>query len=207
MPVGDIMKVRFVCLFADQVGINVRHYRVTAETIPVPDLGDIATHFSLGFNNLYKNLLSAEANFRGVGVQKIFPLPLSVEVATVTNAGPGLETGDPLPGAVSGLIALTTDFGGRRGRGRSYIPFPAEAVNDDNGAPTVIYQGNLTVLGNTLTGVRTIPVGGGSIELTPVIFNRMTPGSSLNVTGAIARTQWATQRRRSRQGGGDTPPF
>jgi hypothetical protein len=195
MAIGDIYKVRFACMLGSQLGLNIRHYRTVAEPLgPVP-VSAIADAFDFEFAPLYKPLLVDNAEYLGVGVQLIVPAPPQLESFVVIRRGFGLAAGDPLPTQVSGLISLRTAFAGRRFRGRSYIPFPPEIYNDETGTPTAPYNTALAALALEQTQELTVTFVLQSTTLRPVIFHRTT-STSTDVTAAIPRDGWATQRRR-----------
>lgn len=206
MAVGDILEMRVLCVSGDQIGVNVRHYRVNTEVAPIPTHLDIANSLDNVFAPLYKEVLSSLATFRGIGIHKVFPLPPTVEAQSTLNVGPGLRTGDILPSQTSGVVSLRTALAGRRFRGRAFIPFPAEVSNDAAGVPNGAYQINLGLIMNALIASRNVNVGLGSVGLVPVIYRRIAHTSTDIQTG-IARTIWGTQRRRGSFGAANIPPF
>lgn len=204
--VGDLYEARIVVTQGQQTSINVRHYEVTAKSGNGATDAQIASAIDTLIAGAYKALLDSVAFYRGVGVRRITPLPIGVEVSTLASSGVGTATGDSLPGQVSGLITLRTAFGGRSRRGRVYIPFPAEGDNGTTGTPTVGYNTRLGTLAAQL--ITSITAGGGGNDnfLIPVVysrkFNLKTP-----VTTASGPFKWATQRSRGTYGRVNAPPF
>lgn len=80
----------------------------------------------------------------------------------VTHAG--TASGDSMAPADSILVSRRTAQVGGRNRGRTYLPAPAEAVQND-GLLTVTDAGHVST---SINGVRTAMVGAGH---TPVIYN------------------------------------
>lgn len=199
MAVGDLYQVRIITQLGDQAGLNILHYRVTAQTGPDPTLLSIANNLDGQFRASYVANLSATAQFRGVGVRKFRPVPISPE--TVSNVGPvnGGVAGDALPRQVSGIITLKTAFAGRAFRGRVYVPFPAESDNTSSFVPTNTYVLNLTLIGNAIRSPGPIVSGPDSLTLALTIFHRR-QGTNDLVTSIQSRTMWATQRRRGSYG-------
>lgn len=199
MAVGDLMEVKFYCLQAEQVGINVRHYAVTA----MAGAGLTELQLAIGFATLlapkYKQLIAEGARFEGVGVRKIRPLPVSMEAFSANGSGPGTVTGDTLPRQVTGLLSLRTNEAGPRRRGRVYVPFPGEFHNAANAIPSAAYTNLLSELGDALKANASITSGANTADLRPVIWSRV-GGTSADLTVVLARQKWATQRRRGSYG-------
>lgn len=195
MAVGDILQVTFLCRFGDQVGLNVRHYRVSAQTLNPPTFQATADALSTIFGPLYRDCLSDKAVYGLTRVQKIRPTPPTLPIESAIGFGAGNRPGDPLPKQVSGLISLRTMFAGRAFRGRAYIPFPDEQANDATAVPTPGYIIAITALGSAMIMSRTVVEGANSWTLDPIIFNRVSGGFTV-LLAHQERTVWATQRRR-----------
>jgi hypothetical protein len=204
MAVGDIIQMRIECHSEPQVSQNVRHFIISVENPPAATLQQMAAALNTIFAPLYKNVLNANAFFRGVGTRRVHPPPLTLEATTDDSAGLGLILGDQLPAQVSGIITLKTQFAGRAYRGRVYIPFPGEASNTASATPDATYLSNLNLLGSAfITGV-VVPNGAGNSTLTPVIFHRVNKLTTV-LLDFTARPVWATQRRRGDYGRPNTP--
>lgn len=199
MPVGDLLEVRYISSAGAQVGQNIRHYRIDTITGTELTRPQLADGLSVRVRSLYKALLSSSAEFRGVAVKRVFPLPVTAESLTEVDRGPGTRTGDPLPTQVSGLISLRTGLAGRRNRGRLYTPFPAETDSDSSAHPGTTYATNLAALAVEFFGTVIVTFGVNITVLQNVIHKR---GTSLfvNIIEARPTTNWATQRRRGTLG-------
>lgn len=204
MPAGDIYQVRIECGFGTQASENIRHWRVSAVVTPEATPLQIATIMNLTFAPHYKALLSSSATYRGVGVRRIFPLPLTVETVVSSQAGPGLVTGDPLPKQTSGVITLRTGFAGRKFRGRVYVPFPGESDNTGSGFPGGGYLNALIALAPDFQTEFTVVNGAGSSVLVPIIWHRRTMTFDA-ITSTVHRLIWGTQRRRGDYGRPNPP--
>lgn len=206
LGLNDIVQVRVVSQAGTSVAINVRHYRVSAAVGPVPTEAQVATDLSSFWHNEYKAVIALAGQFRGVGVRHMRPSPPGLESFDIGLLGAGTVAGDRLPGQICGLITLTTQFAGRRYRGRVYLPFTGEAANDVTGVPTPAHVVNMQALAAKLIVPKTTLAGGGSITLTPIIWHRdIVAFSDIINYRVIAR--WATQRRRDDYHTGDVPPF
>jgi len=204
MAVGDIVQATIRCQAGVQAGLNVRHYRSTATVGGSVPLTFLADQLYVVFNILYAALLSDQANFLGVTVQKIFPLPAMMPIPSSQAATVGLLTGDLLPRQTAGLITLRTAFAGRKFRGRAYIPFPAESVNEVDSSPTAAYVANLSTLAQNLLQPQQIADGPNTETFLPVIWHRATSTSDF-LTMAQVHDAWATQRRRGSFGRPNQP--
>lgn len=204
---GDIIEVRHVSHYDDQVGLNRRYFEVSNSAG-----GGITDQEAAGGLDgiaapLYKACMAAAATYRGVSVQRALPAPRTVAVVSTANAGAGLNAGDVLPKQVSGLISLRTDFAGRAFRGRAYIPFPSEASNAADSQPVAGYITVLDNLAAYLIGAHIIAGGGGaSATLTGVLW-RPPAGVTYTYAQAISSNRWATQRRRGDYGAQNPLPF
>lgn len=205
--VNDIYKVRFVSYWAtgQQAGVNVRHYLCTAKAGTGATEAQIAAGLDVSAAPLYKALLSASVQYRGVGIQKIWPLPILVETFTVVNAGAGTVAGDMLPPQSSGLITLLTNQAGRHFRGRLYVAFPGEADQAD-GSFIAGYTTRLGSLATMLVTPYTAGIGGNTNVFQPVVYNRVAHTTTNLITTTI-HSNVATQRRRGTFGRTNTSPF
>jgi hypothetical protein len=142
----------------------------------------------------------------GMDGQVILPTLLT-PVGNTTGNGFGDNAGDALPRQTSGIISLVTALGGRKNRGRVYVPFPSETDNAIAGHPTAGYVTALGDLAAILTGPYIgVGAGGNTNDLQPVILHRV-DGSVTPITGHFERSFWATQRRRGDFGRPNTGPF
>lgn len=205
--VNDIYAVRVFCSLGDQVSVNVLTYRVENLVLLGPTDTEIATTFDQAWGPLYKAVMSSQATYRGLQVQKIRPLPIHVATQSTAAAGVGLNAGDALPRQTSGILTKRTQFAGRAKRGRVYVPFAYEGANDATGNPIAAYVTGLTNLANELRIIKPIVgAGGNNCEMRPVLFHRV-PGTTDNISNIVSQAKWATQRRRGSYGRPNVPPF
>ena len=204
--IGDLIEVRFICALEDQASYNVRQWTAGVIVGLGLDMEEAAASVASAFATPYKTILCAAATFRGVGLRRLSPAP-TLESFDNTGAGAGLVAGDPLPGQICGITKLVTVSPGRAGRGRSYFPFPAEAVNDVNGRPTLAHQVNMLAIANDFHSSIILDDGfGNSVNFSGVLTAK--PGLTTKpLVGAIVRDTWATQRRRRIGVSGDTLPI
>lgn len=195
LALGEIYMARLYCQAGVQAGINVRHYKIVAIGNPANEVDDLAVVLDNALAGLYKNLLSVNASWIGVNIQRVYPLPPTVAVGANANAGPGLVVGDILPGQTAGLISLRTAFAGRSFRGRAYIPFPSESDSQPSGVPSAAYMTSLAAIADILVQDQEFGDPANPATARPVIWSRKDTVPN-DITGAVTRNGWATQRRR-----------
>jgi len=200
---GDILEVRTVCSNADQIAINVMHYRVTFLTGAAPGclLSEIATDLSNHFNAGYQLVMPATAAYRGTGVKNLMP-PATQEAVSIASAGPGVVGGTEIPQQVSYLVNLKSENSGRGYRGRFYPGFVTSLHVNTSGNMNAAGITAIQLLATNTPIVRTITVGGNSTTIQMVILRRQEKKLPLpfptyvDVVSVNARLAFATQRRR-----------
>lgn len=208
MAVGDIYKVRVCCYTPDQIGLNILHYTVAAETGVGSSLALISQAFDTAFAVPYKAAISASAKYRGVGAQKILPGPPVVEFPTTVNDGDGTSDVGLAPCQVSGIISWSDGRAVRQGRGRSYIPFPASSMTDANGKQAAAYAALILSVATAIGQTRVCGIVGNQTTLVFGLFHRLPlPGNFTEMQLSRLPAKWATQRRRGQFGRTNVLPF
>lgn len=202
---NQVWQTRAYTVKNNQTAVNVRHWKVfTVTGSSVTDV-DFAAAFEAQIAPHYKALMAQAATWAGLDVQKIDPLPLSVPLFGNTIGGSGSITGDAMPAQVCGLLSLRTNFGGKKFRGRIYLPFPGEDSSGTGGIPLPAYLAAAAVLKDDYITNLTIVGAAGSATLVPQIWHRLTR-TSTDVVGGVVKGGWATQRRRGVFGKANAPP-
>lgn len=210
MAINDIFKVRTICYISGlrQLGINVGYFKQsTLVGAGVTNL-QIAGAFETRFAPLYKPVMYTGADWRGVGIQKIFPTPPSVESFANVLFGPGTVAGDALPPQISGLVSLITASAGRNYRGRKYIPFPGESDNAA-GNCTGGYVTAINLIGQGWATSITVTAGASNAQFDPVIWHRgpTLANTSTPIISWFGHSAFATQRRRGQYGAQNATPI
>lgn len=197
--IGDLVESKAFMHVADQVGINVRHWRVTEVLNDGLTASQVAEQMASELSGLYRQMLSTTTLFVGISAQKIGPGDM--EVAGVSAAAPalGVLASDLMPKQTCGILSIKTQKAGRSFRGRLYIPFPTEVSNQEPGEPTDPYVASATALAGYYETPQTFVIGGNSISMKPVLYSRVLNVTN-DVTNVIAAPRWGTQRRRSSYG-------
>ena len=151
---------------------------------------------------LFKAMMSNQASYSGLRVQKIKPLPVTVAVVSTNGAGVGTTGTLNTPPQSSILLSKRTAFAGRANRGRMYISFPSDSYTLANGGITAGGITAATALANLLFSTITVTVGGASVTIAPIIYQKAT-GMSVFLTNIVIPATYATQRRRSGINRGD----
>lgn len=208
VAVDDRWEMRVICRFGDQISVNTRVYRVFSDdSDPVVTDLDIALELETKFESEYKDVLVSDAEFRGLSVQRISPLPKTVPQISSVSAGAGVALGTPLPSQVTGVIALKTDFSGRSFQGRVYVPFPGSSAADVDGKPTDGYLLSLGDLGTSFVDDVSIDgITSGAAILRPTL-DRTGTLTTKDITSRLVRDAFGTQRRRGTFGRTNLPPF
>jgi hypothetical protein len=207
---GDVLELRVVCQVTSpspQVSENVFHAVVGAVTGGGVSQAAIAVWYDLLIAGAYKTIMAAAATYRGVMVQKIWPLPRVVAEYTIASAGAGLSSVPILPLQTAGLLRAKTNIAGRAFRGRQYLPFPSQNQQDVDGTPTNGVLANHVIIGGAIYSNQTVVAGIITTSLIPVIYHRANFGvppagahTSTPVTAIQTQKVWATQRRRGQLG-------
>lgn len=207
---NDILEARIVTFdptAPSQVGVNVIHYKVTNLVgFGVTQLA-LAQRLDTLAAPLYKALMSSSVQYRGVLVQKIWPLPRVASEQTAANAGFASGAASQVPTQVAGLIKLKTANAGRAFRGRIYLPFLGTGSIGVDGNPTAPY---VTALNNLAAAIFT-PItgvsGGDQTTMVPGIYHAKgfgTPPIGAHTidltTSATGSPLAATQRKRGNYG-------
>jgi len=205
LSADNILRMRLACTTASQASINTFHWHVNGiEGASVSDT-DAAVKLDQLLAGPMKDLLSDDATYYGLSLQRILPLPLSAPAINRTGTGQGAEVDDMIPGQVTGIISMQTAFAGARYRGRMYIPFPARSFSTD-GFPNTTYRDLLIALADELDSPITVGTLPNVAVLNPVIWHRAT-GTWTPITTVIHRMRWATQRKRGDYGQRNAAPF
>lgn len=204
--VNDLITCKHVMYGVDQLGLNVRHFRVSAVAGPGVTAQNIADALATLYGPLYAPLIGNSTSYFGTIVQKILPLPQAAAVQSIVASVPGTGGVDLMARQVSGIISIRTLLAGRSRRGRAYIPFPTETMNANPGAPTGGYTANLLALSSQMEQDTTVVSGGDTCTLRPVVWSRRL-GIMTDVERCIPEAHWATQRRRGDFGRLNPNPF
>jgi len=218
----DILHLRIYCNAGDQLAINNIFYRATRLLggNPTIDIAEFWEQMDEVCRTFYPPLMSSQANYRGVTAQCVRYNGVDHEWqyqndphGSAIHLTPGADdASDLLPRQVAGLVVKRTGFVGKRNRGRLYIPFPSEDMNENvTGVPTDQYVTDLTGL-----AINLMPPGGGGLGNTgdtplwvwvPVLFSPSTIDASLQppIMDTFGRKAWATQRRRGSFGKANSP--
>lgn len=205
LEVNDLVEVKLYAFSQGQYSINTLHYRVTAEVGTGAFDADAAQEIGTNFGDALREVMSNNASYLGCSAQILLPTRRP-RVLFEGNAGAGSVDDEILPRQVAGLIRKKSNFASRSGRGRMYVPFPAEQSNTALGFPSPAYLVNLNILAGLLDDPQVAGGGGNTATLSPIIFNRTT-NVGTPITGFESATTWATCRRRSDVRGGDRAPF
>lgn len=212
MAVGQVIRVTLFSSFRNQVGLNVLHYRQTSSQpsyeLALADLQPLVNALSNVVGPAMKECLSQESVFNGLEGRLLAALPVNDVIATAANtAGAGTAaTAGTEPSQVCGLLSKRTGLGGRRNRGRMYVPFvPADAPDPDDLVGTAYFT-QLQDLATVLTTPVTATNGMQTTTITQCLAGLVRNAGGPLVTQMVVREGFATQRRRGYYGRPNSPP-
>lgn len=209
VALNDVLEIKYYCTLNNQLGINLRHYRVAAVTGTSASDADVIANLSSFVAPSYKGTMPSQAQYYGAGIRIVTAEPFSAPVYSAAGRGIGTAGNTPMPAQVTGVVTLNTAFSGREYRGRAYIPFPDESYLDPiTGFPVAAYAVAMAAMGIVLTTARlvTASVGVGTCSVLPVLLHREEDTTS-NLTGSRGNQKWGTQRRRGMYGRPNLLPF
>lgn len=206
MAVNDAIQLRFVCSTSDQISLNIRQFLITDVQGVEATPQEIADYFSTSAGPQYRGLLSEDAHYDGVALRMLPFGGIPSDWQSKLEAGVGGVVGPLLPKQSCGLLSLRSTALGRRGRGRVYIPFPSEEDNVTGGIPSVDYVVRVEVLSDTIAEAAFVGAVPNVTTLTPMLFSRDT-GVYTPIVATLARSLWATQRRRGDFGKQNVSPI
>jgi hypothetical protein len=164
-------------------------------------LTTLCTELSADVVSGFLGALSNEFQFIGVAAKRIAPDTSDI-VEVFTDAGPGGVAGQALPSFNCMLAHKKSGKGGRKGRGRMFLPPPLEAHADKG----KLIAAGVAVIEEFLDGLRThfIGAGGSSVWSLGVLNNVYDNATPPNITdrnwfpsaALVADDLIAVQRRR-----------
>jgi len=206
---GDVIECRSYAWQPDlkQLGINTTKWQVAGPITGPSTLDSVASALGSQIRLLIPPLMSSAATLYGVSVRALKGATRETP-AWYRNPTPGTVSGEILPAQLTGLVSMYTAYAGRQGRGRNYLPFPADSSNDD-GVPTSGYHDVLTAYALflseplvTSTDVEFTLIPG----LFPLLAGDPPARGFVPFVETTASIYWATQRRRGEFGRVNTLP-
>jgi hypothetical protein len=206
LQAGDILEFKIWTTDSEQASVNTFHYLVDTVGTPAGTDADFNTGLESLVAATWKTLINNNATFKGTTTQIINRIPKPVYVTETGSAGVGSAGAIAGPRQAAGLISLKTNYAGSRYRGRSYIPFPSSTDMSGNGVPGSAYTTKLTTLNGILLAWVTVTTGGRSADFDLVVYSKKFSTTALVLT-ILARTAWATIKKRGTYGRPNTSPI
>jgi hypothetical protein len=201
---GAVVEVVIWTQCRDQAGLVVLHYVVSQVQGVMPSWSVIAHQMSLTFADLFKQVLSIQAGWQGVGVKEIHPAPSTI-IWDNTATGVGTVGTIHAPRQLCGLIRKYVAGAFKGNRGRSYIPFPPSDFTADGLYVTAGYLATLQAIATAMDGQVFPGDGVNSATLTPCLWSRKNRIVRVLIS-TRAEKGIATQRRRGDYGRTNVPP-
>lgn len=200
---GDIIKTIVYCQLQGQVSQNSFYHRVGPTLAAQYTDQQFASVFFALIQASYLAAININATLRGLTCQVIAPTLFDAVIHSNPQAGTG--AGDAMPPGTALSVERRTGVGGRKNRGRFYIPFPSELHNDANGHPTAAY---LTLAATLATAtIQTVAMTGGANEvgIAPVQWPSDV-GVGRLITSMKTATEWTMNNSRSHKSSLNTTP-
>lgn len=126
VPIGGLVRWKPQCFINNQLGENILYFKRTDALVTSPTEDKVLEAIDNAFAPVIRPLLATAAQYMGSSLQRLTPT-LSNRFTYSVNAGAGTGTaGDVMSTQTCGLITKLTDMGGKKNRGRMYVPFPSE---------------------------------------------------------------------------------
>jgi len=196
--VDEIIETKVACWVNNQVGINVRHWRCNTNpgSITPEELCELAESELVP---LYTAYLATTSIVDFVSAQIVGPVASDFVTRLIGTAGGASAT--TMPRQACGIVTLLTGLYGRANRGRFFVPFPTEEMNETTGSPNGAGIAAMEALGTFYTSQWNLTVDIRTGSLLPVLVHRgETPDPPTDLTGFIVRDKWGTQKRRGDYG-------
>jgi len=221
LEVGDAIQIQIFCSLGAQTSVTSWYY--TVDTIPGLSDSAVARLLADAFVVPWTALMCNDAQYDGVKVTNLTQTTIAPSLAPPKQDTFGNAGAIPLPRQCAALVGLLTERGGKHGRGRRYLPFPAAADNESDGiaTPTDGYRNRCNNLLATIAQRWVINAGGGAaLTLVPVVRANLTvqpvppvdpplppTWNYFPITRYLIPDAWATQKRRGYYGRANFSPF
>ncbi len=209
LAVGDVLEVKLFCTAPaiNQVSVNILYYQVQSVAIASATNVEAASWLSTAFSAPMKAILNNNANYFGLTLTRVLPLPRTTQLGVTDGAGAGSRSGDLAPAQLSMVLTKRSTKAGRQFRGRFYIPFPSQSDIETTRLPKAAYVADADTLGATLAATQVVVGGGGDATLIPVIYSKV-GGTFTTIANSTGAAKFGTQRRRGEFGRPNAiPPF
>jgi hypothetical protein len=207
IALNDIYRVAVVMRRAPQNALNVTHWRAGIVVGPGQTDLQLANGMFAYLRANYAAYMTASARVDGVMLQKISPGPVGPLVLSTDAGIPGTIDDDTLPYQTAMVLSIRSFAGGRRGRGRIYLPFWPEGNNSVDAQPDIgALAKGLILASNYLSPAVIGTPAVNTVAMVLGVWSHL-HGTFADALSMVPRTDWGTQRRRSRIGRVDTPIF
>lgn len=205
-----LLQMRAWCKVGNQVSVTTFHHLVQSIDSGAPDDEDFLLHWEAIYGGIFKGLIANGVNYVGSTAQIITP-PIGLLRKNNITAGPGTGGTNTNATQVSGLIQWGTNLGGRKFRGRVFMPFPSEEENGVDGKPVAGYLIGLDGLGDEYVHHTNWIMTLGHATIVPVIRHRKdktgVTSAPTQITTYTSVPNWATQKKRGAFGRPNISPF
>lgn len=154
----------------------------------------IGAYLQLNWIGPLLTIMSTQMNWVQMIIQRVDGAPSPATTIPI-SPNQGTQAGDAAAPFVSALLQVATDFPGRHGRGRIYLPGCTIGIFSNLGRMNIgSYNAMQTAV---LNGWRTKFLFGGSAPITLVVTSRSDPSAFHPAIGIDVRLWASVQRRRN----------
>jgi len=192
MAVNDVVQVTAFFRDGQSAAQVVRHYRLTAvtEDDDLTAMSSLMTFLGTHWTNVIEVNSTASAGMVCLTAQKVMTGASRI-FSAFFGAANGQVLGEANAAQLAVLVSLYTASTEAYGRGRMYIPFPAEANSEGGVILNTVADDLLLAVGPMLIDF----TDSADNEWSPVVYGRSVEQAN-RITDYVLRPVLATQRRR-----------
>jgi len=202
MPFNDIYRLRVYQACHGAQVVNVMHF-VQDDPIPTRGALELAQDYLTNMSTSMRGRASQNVSFQYVEVQSIVPFVGGPAIVNFPGGTTGSVSGSAVSATLAEVITIYSQRGGRRGRGRLFLPPPETSGASASGGLWLPAQTTKTTAFAVALAARYIdatkPIGwalGVWSKASGPQFPPWTTSQFARATGLTVRTTIRTQRRR-----------
>jgi hypothetical protein len=163
-------------------------------------MGDCALAYLNAVDAALQAIITIETKILGVKCSQFRDVPGDVPLAGIATSTDVGSVANPTAAKQTALvITKTTLVGGKRGRGRMYLPPPGVSAIDLGGEPTAAYLALAATFYGAVYGFSSLTIGPANAVFIAAVHGKVILGF-IAQTSFIVRPRFGTQRRRGAYG-------
>ncbi len=163
-------------------------------------MGDCALAYLNTVDGSLQAIITVETKILGVKCSQFRDVPGDVPLAGIATSTDVGSVANPTSAKQTALvITKTTLVGGKRGRGRMYLPPPGVSDIDVGGEPKATYLTHAATFYGDVFGFSSLTIGPANAVFIASVHGKTTPGF-IAQSSFLVRPRFGTQRRRGAYG-------